>query len=132
VESLEALHITVVNQYYSLLSSQEPASMNPDMPLFPDTTWSVERFCAVIPPLILPFYHRQLHSLRIICDELRRNDADWEHARSLLALWKEGGSSLTHAFDHDANLVNMDGLIIEAGWSTELDEICTVEIKEWK
>jgi hypothetical protein len=106
--------------------------MNPDMPLFPDTTWSVARFCTVIPPLILPFYHRQIHSLRMICDELRRSDTEWERARSLLALWKEGGTSLTHAFDRDSSFVRIDGLVMEAGWSAELDEICAVEIKGWK
>lgn len=138
IDALETLHLSAVNGFHGLTSSgrstdESESRLDPDAPLYPTTTWSLSRFCTAIPPLITPFYHRQLESLRAVVAELRQNDVEWERSRSLLAVWKEGGPNLADFSGCSSGTSTIDGwLMMDPGWSDDVEEVCAIEVMGWK
>ncbi|KAG8797911.1 hypothetical protein FRC18_008835 [Serendipita sp. 400] len=82
--------------------------------------------------------------------ELQNPQIEWERARMVLAAWKDGRSLYNrqhrqqrrhHERENDSllssspspwEMVQIGGVLLEGGWSDELEEICAVEIPNWK
>ncbi|CCA71251.1 hypothetical protein PIIN_05190 [Serendipita indica DSM 11827] len=125
---LEDLYIASTNQYYTLQAPPAVTSaMDPEAPLYPTSTWSLARFCNCVPRLIPPHYHTLMHSYRLIFDELRQPNIEWERARVLLNAWKD-----CIPIHQMQTIEIIDGISFERGWSEELEEICSVEIQGWR
>ena len=136
VESLETLHIQTLSDFHNLSSSTRRSTeppINPDAPLWTTTTWSLARFCALLPALILPYHHRSLLWHQSMAKLLSTSTVKWEQARTILASWRDG-DYWTEGIPSPARgrILHLDGIFLDSGWSAEFEEICAVEIYGWK
>ncbi|KAG8758386.1 hypothetical protein FRC14_000155 [Serendipita sp. 396] len=153
-EALETLQIEALNDYYILFTSSSNATSSPSFdltkPLYPTSTWSLSKFTTHIPRLLFPYYLLRLQTLKTMIDELRNPQIEWERARMVLAAWKDGRSlynrphqqqqrdyerendSLLSSSSSPWEMVQIGGVLLEGGWSDELEEMCAAEIPNWK
>ncbi|KAG8804652.1 hypothetical protein FRC17_005914 [Serendipita sp. 399] len=76
-----------------------------------------------------------LQILKTMIAEMRNPTIDWERARVVLTAWKDGTSPYhRRPFSSSSSwdTLQIGGLLLEGGWSEQLDEICAVEIPNWK
>jgi hypothetical protein len=132
VESLEALHIQALNDFHDLPMSTSAPTLDPDCPLYPNTTWSLARFATLLPQLILPYYARSLAWHQSAARRLASSQLKWEDARVLLGSWRDGDYWDGDVGGGKGRIVCVEGIVLECGWSAELEEICAVEIYGWK
>ncbi|KIM25458.1 hypothetical protein M408DRAFT_26236 [Serendipita vermifera MAFF 305830] len=136
VDSLDAIYTQATNDFYSLSSSApHPVAtlLNPDSPLWPETTWSLSQFCAIVPLLIPGFYHRSLIWHQSTVKLISNPTLKWEQARTLLTSWKDGDhwtESITS--QETGRTICFNGIVLDCGWSTDFEDICAVEIHGWK
>ncbi|PVF99822.1 hypothetical protein CPB86DRAFT_261923 [Serendipita vermifera] len=142
LSSLEQLHLQRVNEIYSLalnirIIPKLTTGLDPESPHSPQSTWSSSQLVQLFDTCILPFYLRSLHCHSQIIRLLKKNDLEWETARGLLTTLREGSNGWTSmawkgGVGAQDGLVQLYGITIRGGWSEELEDICSVEIPDWK
>ncbi|KAG8753442.1 hypothetical protein FRC14_006030 [Serendipita sp. 396] len=154
-DGLETLQAAALNNCYTLTSPSSSTTtsspyLDPSKPFYPTSTWPLSKFTSQIPLLLFPYYLIQLQTLKTMIAELKTPQIEWERARMVLAAWKDGRSLYSrqyqqqrryHERENDTflssslsplEMVQIGGMLLEGGWSDELEEMCAVEIPNWK
>jgi hypothetical protein len=119
------------------MSSQSAAGLDPELPFSLQSTWTSTQLVQLFSACILPFHLRSLHWHSQMVVLLRKNDLEWEQARGLLNILREGSNGwtsmveITHTYPHN-DLVQLYGITIKGGWSEELEDMCKTELPGWK
>lgn len=132
VESLEELYVQAINDFHDLPAATSAPTLDPNSPLYPYTTWSLSRFATLLPQLVLPYYARSLVWHQSTARRLASSQLKWEDARALLGAWKDANYWERDVEQGKGKVVCVDGVVLECGWSNELEDICAVEIYGWK